>query len=444
MTTHSSPTTAPSSHSAPQTAGMPPRRSLVVRRTVFLVRTVLTVVWDVALWFYGVFFSVLWVQNIPGASTIEPGTPSQDTAGVVMWVIVAALWTTVYARRRRPLITLSAGGVIAVLGADPVLLLLGLHQACLRWSRPHVITTVAVSGVLVVQNAVRVVVQPIEDTAAGFVYGARAGSGVEPVLDVTVALAPLVLWATAIGTAFALRARRERSRAVDELRAAEDRTVGLRRELVGQEERARLAAEVHDALSNRLSVISIQSGVLETTARDSSPELAEAARVVRAQARASLDDLRGLLGQLRSAGGKDAPHARASTPSSSIRGIGPLVSAIRQTGTTVQSLVFVDDSARMGASLGNSVHRIVQESLTNAVKHAPGAPIDLYVDGGPDTGIRIRVSNPLSQAGAREEADYGSGTGLAGIAERASILGGSVWTGAHEGRFLVDVSLPWR
>ena len=164
--------------------------------------------------------------------------------------------------------------------------------------------------------------------------------------------------------------------------------------------------------------------------------------MLRGQAHASLEDLRGLLGDLRT-GGSRAQVAAAPPSTASLRALPRLVRSLREGGTTVDAVILLDRTESAPPVLDRSVYRIVQESLTNALKHAPGAPVSLYVDGAPGTGIRIRVTNPLPHTPGTPLGRTGTGSGMAGIRERIRILGGTSWIGESEGVFVVDATLPW-
>lgn len=125
-----------------------------------------------------------------------------------------------------------------------------------------------------------------------------------------------------------------------------------------------------------------------------------------------------------------------------MRSVGEIISATRSTGTPVDAMVMLDGAAQAPEILDATVYRLVQETLTNAVKHAPGRAVSLYLEAGPATGVRLRVSNPVVTT-ADAGAGKGAGAGLVGIRERAEALQGTVWAGTHQGEFIVDVSLPW-
>jgi signal transduction histidine kinase len=124
-----------------------------------------------------------------------------------------------------------------------------------------------------------------------------------------------------------------------------------------------------------------------------------------------------------------------------MRAIAALLLQVRASGSDVRPYVVIDAAESASTLFDGAVFRIVQEALTNAIKHAPLAPIDVFVQVGPSSGARIRISNPVREH--RGSAVPGGANGLIGIRERAAALGGAAWIGAHDGAFIVDVSLPW-
>ncbi|MCT2583572.1 sensor histidine kinase [Actinophytocola gossypii] len=255
------------------------------------------------------------------------------------------------------------------------------------------------------------------DTTAGKVVG---------VLVLTV-----VLTGTPLAVGIVRRTRRELASRESEERA-------LREEVARRQERSRIAHEMHDVLGHRLSLLSLQAGALEVSA----PEAGEAARSVRTSARQSLDDLRQVIGVLRE--GSEFPGRAADSPDSptpTLAEVPDLVERTRRAGVPVNLTILLDQAGEAPAQLGTAVYRIVQESLTNVLRHAPGAPADLVVRGGPGAGVAVEVTNPLP---AERVPSPGSGTGLAGMSERVSVLGGTVSAGPTDrGTFTVRAWLPW-
>jgi signal transduction histidine kinase len=110
----------------------------------------------------------------------------------------------------------------------------------------------------------------------------------------------------------------------------------------------------------------------------------------------------------------------------------------------VRADVRVADPADVPEVVGRHALRIVQEALTNARKHAQAAPVDLCVDGAPGQGLTIEVRNPAPALAAGATEIPGSGTGLVGLAERATLSGGQLEHGLDgHGDFRVRAWLPW-
>jgi signal transduction histidine kinase len=124
-----------------------------------------------------------------------------------------------------------------------------------------------------------------------------------------------------------------------------------------------------------------------------------------------------------------------------MRALGQLLGEHRAAGAPITAYVVLEDPERASTQFDGAVYRIVQEALTNARKHAPGVAVDVHVQAGPVEGARIRIVNPLAAMGAPLPS---GGNGTVGIRERAAALGGTAWIGAHEGCFIVDVTLPWQ
>ncbi|MCW2815840.1 MAG: histidine kinase, dimerization and phosphoacceptor region [Nocardioides sp.] len=220
-----------------------------------------------------------------------------------------------------------------------------------------------------------------------------------------------------------LRARAERAEAEQELRAGQSRL----------EERGRIAREMHDVLAHRISQISMRAGALAY--RDDLPpdDLREGVGVIRDAANQALDDLRGVLGVLRD--GEGVLHA----PQPTYADLDELVDEARRAGLRVDWTADVGDEPVPDAT-GRTLYRVVQEGITNARKHAPGAEVSIALHGSPDAGIDVAVLNPL---GFGPSAAPGAGLGLVGLAERAELAGGRIEHRAVGGRFELRCWIPW-
>ena len=220
-----------------------------------------------------------------------------------------------------------------------------------------------------------------------------------------------------------------------------------------QEERLRIARELHDVLAHSLSVVTVHAGVGRRVGATQPAEALRALRTVEEASRGALDELRRVVCLLRSdepAGTGEAaapgepPPALAPVPS--LADLDGLVARVRKAGTPVRADL-TGDVAAVPAAAGMTAYRIVQEALTNVVRHAPGATATVRVSVVP-SGVRIRVTDtgppggPASAAGASSAA-AAAGHGIAGMRERAAIFGGTLDAGPlpDEG-FQVAAFLP--
>ena len=205
-------------------------------------------------------------------------------------------------------------------------------------------------------------------------------------------------------------------------------------------ERARIAREMHDVLAHRLSLVAMHAGVLAHRTDLPEEERRQAAEIVRAGSHQALEELREVLGVLR-ADGEEGP---ALAPQPGLTAIPTLVAEVTSSGQEVHLLAdegLWPRSLSLPTSTGRHAYRVVQESLTNARKHAPGEPVTVEMVGDPRRGLSIVVSNAV--AARAEESLPGAGRGLAGMAERVQLAGGRFEAGLEVTRFVVRVWLPW-
>lgn len=206
-----------------------------------------------------------------------------------------------------------------------------------------------------------------------------------------------------------------------------------RRALV--EERTRIARELHDVVAHSMSVIQVQA----STARYRIPTLSDAATAefedIAATARTSLTEMRRMLGVLRT-----EDQTAELAPQQGIDDIPALVDSIRRAGVEVGLVLEGGDAAATATpAVQIAAFRIVQEALSNAVRHAPGARIGVRLHAEARS-IRIRVHNAAPPSAPE---GHGGGYGLRGMRERAELLGGSLSAGpAADGGWDVDAVLP--
>ncbi len=241
----------------------------------------------------------------------------------------------------------------------------------------------------------------------------------------------LLFTGVVIGWGLFVRARRELVRS---LRAQADRAGDAARAA----ERQRIAREMHDVLAHRISLLSVHAGALEFRPDAPAEEVAEAAGVIRASARAALEELREVIGVLREEEhGKGPPEP----PQPALADLPALVEESQAAGMRVTARIELGDAAPP-AALGRTAYRIVQEGLTNARKHAPGAAVTLAVSA-PDSALDIEVRSLAPVAVASGSSLPGAGTGLVGLAERVSLAGGELEHGVDpDGAFVLRARLP--
>ena len=229
----------------------------------------------------------------------------------------------------------------------------------------------------------------------------------------------------ALAAGDAVRSRRE---AVERAGAASEEEA-LRR--LG-EERLRIAREVHDVVAHAMVAINVQSGVAAHLL-DRDPEQARSAlREIKAASGAALTDLRATLGVLR-----DPDGAAPVAPAADLSALDDLAAGLRAAGVRVE--LDVDDLDRVGSAVHAAAYRIVQEALTNVLRHAPTASaVDVRVGVEGDE-LALAVQDDGAAAGAPGS----GGNGVRGMRERAEALGGSLEAGPRpEGGWRVAARLP--
>ncbi|MEB3965735.1 histidine kinase [Streptomyces kunmingensis] len=247
-------------------------------------------------------------------------------------------------------------------------------------------------------------------------------------------LIPLVFAANGLRT-WRLRAdtSRDRLTALERERAAE-----LRR--AAERERTRIAAELHDVVTHNVSMMTIQAGAARKV-MDTAPDQArEALLAVEAGGRAALAELRHAMGLLTmTAEGTDPATTADLAPQPGLDRIPDLVSGVRDTGLDV-TLTISGRPAPAPSGMSLAAYRVVQEALTNTVKHASGATATVTVDHTPDT-LRIVVTDTGGTPTA--SSSTGNGHGLVGLRERLAVYGGTLHNGPRlDGGYRTEALIP--
>jgi signal transduction histidine kinase len=226
------------------------------------------------------------------------------------------------------------------------------------------------------------------------------------------------------------------------------------------EERARIARELHDVVAHHMSMIAVQAETaqyrLAATAGPGTAALPESVltefAAIGGAAREALIEMRGLLGVLRSEraepdssnnSNRRGDRAKALpelAPQPRLEDVPGLVDAARRAGTAV-NLTMPADQSPLPPSVGLTAYRIVQESLSNAGRHAPGAAVSVVVEQEPRS-VQLKIRNGPPMTAGQPKTD-GTGHGLVGMRERVALLGGSLEAGPEtDGGFTVRAVLP--
>ncbi|HET6708330.1 sensor histidine kinase [Amycolatopsis sp.] len=257
--------------------------------------------------------------------------------------------------------------------------------------------------------------------------------------DALLDVVPLAALGTAVATLAGIN-RRTRRIADHEQAAGAARNAKERTARALAEERSRIARELHDVVAHHMSAIAIQAEAAPLRHPDDSAALTSELRAIRGTALQALSETRHILSVLREDG-----QAGDTGPQPGLDRIEELVARVRAAGHPVELHTSgTPRTASRGAEL--SAYRIVQESLSNAMRHAPGSAVELELGYEPGT-LRIRVGNgPARRPGRVPEGREGAGGGhgLLGMRERAAMLFGTLTAGpTGSGGFEVVALLPW-
>jgi signal transduction histidine kinase len=242
-----------------------------------------------------------------------------------------------------------------------------------------------------------------------------------------------VVYAIGWVAGFALRNRAARAEAAEERASLAEREREAAARIAVAEERARIARELHDIVAHAVSVIVLQVGAVRHNLPETLGEDREALRGVEETGRTALTDMRRLLGAMRH-DGDDLDLA----PQPGLASLDPLLDEVRRAGLPVR--LHVDgEPVPLPRTIDLSAYRIVQEGLTNALKHAHAGHADVVIRYGSD-----RLEVDVRDDGRGITASDGLGHGLVGVRERVKIYGGEMTAGAAPGGgFVLSTSFPF-
>ncbi|MFJ2909820.1 sensor histidine kinase [Streptomyces sp. NPDC087228] len=332
----------------------------------------------------------------------------------------------------------------------PVAAVLAALVLPLRWRGPLPVLGVALVA-LIAQGAYEpVTVMTFHLSAQGRVRLAAVAGAVAGVLP-WVCAAPLSggvtpVYGAGLLCALALTAGlwwHSRRRLIDSLGEQAE----LRAQQARSAERARIAADMHDVLAHRLSLLALHTGVLALRSESLPPQTGERIALLRATSTQALDDLRDVLGALRAEDdmGTDVREGsgRRKAPAHAIRNLYQLLDEVGATGQEVAAEVTGDPDTAPATHL-MVVHRLVQEGLTNARTHAPGSAVRLRVHyGAPATEVELVNHPSAGPEPPRTEGEARQGFGLIGLADRVAGLHGRLDHGpGTDGGWRLAARLP--
>ncbi|WP_380167363.1 sensor histidine kinase [Jannaschia sp. R86511] len=376
-----------------------------------------------------------------GAALEEGGEPQQPGPWVALLLLDAAVGVTaaalagLFRTSRVASVALVVAGTLSTWAAPAGVVGLVRVGARRSGALDALVVAVVVAGGLGVSRLHGLVGPPAPDPLPWWAE----------VLALAAVAGLLLLWGRVRGTRTALvSSLREQAVAAERERAAlaHGREADIAR--TRAEERSAIARDMHDTLSHQLSLIALHAGALASR-DDLPPERArEAARTVRDAAADANAVLREVLTALRSTDPEQRlGHHGGAEPLPTSRSVDALAAQALEQGQQVEvgwrGLSAVDLDRRSPAT-AVSVAQMTAELLVNAHKHAPGAPVAVLLAHEGDD-LVLRVSNPLVPTPGPA---LGTGLGLVGVGERARLLGGVARYGAVDGRFEVQVVLPWQ
>lgn len=352
------------------------------------------------------------VAAVTIVAVVVNSTQDDEPMSAWGWLLLAAQLVPLIWRRRAPVtvavVTMAAAALLgmAELPEPPVMFapLLALYTAAAH--RPRSVT-VPLAAVIMLGAAVAIFFgdsTDAADVAVGYFTGISAW----------------VIGDTA-------RSQREHTALLESRRADAARQAA-------SEERVRIARDLHDIVAHHVSVIAVQAEAAQEVLATRPDRAAEAMASVADTARTALAELRKLLGVLRS------PTDLAPQPD--LAAVDELVESVRQAGLQVE-VSTTGEPRPVDSMVGVTAYRVVQEALTNVIKHAGRCRARVSLDFGPDD-LVVTVTDDGRQVSAARADVNGGGQGLLGMRERVTILGGSLDAGPRpgDGGFAVRARLP--
>lgn len=386
--------------------------------------------------------------------------------------------------------------VVAVFPYDPMLMLMALSALLARRasrSNDIIIITAAAAGALWAQ--LRDALQPADASLWHMVF-ARPGTGQhgvpvelltgETTVVITAAVTAIVETVIAALAGLHIRSRARLRTAAAQVDAAATQVASLQQDLNSQQLADAIAAEAHDTLAHSLSLLALNASALQAQASElgdtpQARDLAVKAEDIRRQAAGALDEAHAIIDMLRHPAAARAQLIPSADTELTRQALDGLISEARAAGMKLDTWIDIRQLDSLDPAIAKTAYRVIQEGLTNARRHAPGAPLALEVTASPSRGVHVHLSNPItaspapvapdtinpaaagpvsagitgpepgsssadsSEIDAAHTGHRRSGTGLPGLVTRVQSVGGDCRYGVDEHHtFHVDVAIPWR
>jgi signal transduction histidine kinase len=357
-----------------------------------------------------------------GAGVAARADSSTRAAALTLGVLAAGCLVF---RRRAPVVTLAASGglVIALFAVD--------HSA---GPIAVIAPAIALYSIALWRGGVQLVAALVAAAAAVMVVDLfLSGHDTDRLTLQTAAHVALV--ALPVLAAEVLRNRRAYIRVLHERLELAERTREEEAARRAQQERLRIARELHDVTAHTLTTINVQAGVAAHLLDRDLEHAREALATIESASHEALDELRMILGVLRAPENGDAPRE----PLPGLAAVGSLIDQARGSGLPVTVEVEGEQPTRVPEAVQLAAFRILQESLTNARRHAPGAAARVNLSYEPDR-LQLAIENDAAPGHANGSR---GGVGILGMRERAVALGGTLEARRAGDRFRVVAELPY-
>ncbi|AXK33562.1 two-component sensor histidine kinase [Streptomyces armeniacus] len=352
-----------------------------------------------------------------------------SSSGELQFLLGAAVLALLAVRRRLP--TASLLGVSAAMGLLPAA---GLPAAVTAYTAARQLAAPRRrTAVLLASTALTMLVCAVFAPGAGLgshTFGLALGG----VLAATTLIVPGLVGTSGGQQDRLLEALRERAAAAESARRHADSESRIH-------ERSRIAAEMHDLVGHRLSLISLHTGGLEMALESQSPELRDEAALVRRASGDAMRELREVLGVLGPLG-RDTGTGALTDTTGTRSDVEALAEESRSGGIPVELTWEGPDLHDRAAQVRRAVHRVVRESLTNVHRYATGAHVTVSVTH-TDDAVDVLVRNGAPPVPPEASTGLGSGRGLVGLRERVALLGGTLEAEpTPAGGFAVTTRIP--